>query len=72
MMNNAKLFSTLRRMACIINDRPIGVRALDDEVVPVTPNMLLLRKTSSAPDLSNSYDASVERFTERLGYIMQV
>ena len=54
-MNYAELFTTLQRVVYIINGRPIGVRALDDEVVvPVTFNMLLLGKTYSAPDLSNS------------------
>ena len=72
-MKYAELLTTLQRVACIINDRPIGVRALDEEVgVPVTPNMLLLGKTSSAPDMSNSYGVSVDRFTNRLGYTEQV
>ena len=72
-MKYAELLTTLQRVVCIINDRPIGVRALDEEVgVPVTPNMLLLGKTSSAPDMSNSYGVSVDRFTNRLGYTEQV
>ena len=31
-----------------------------------------LGKTTSAPDMSNTYEVSVDRFTERLGYIEQV
>ena len=37
MMNYTELLTTLQRVECIINDRPIAVRTLDDEVVvPVT------------------------------------
>ena len=56
---------------CMFTD--IGLRGLEEElVVPVTPNMLLLGKTSSAPNMSNSYEVSMDRFTERLGFIEQV
>ena len=49
------------------------MRDLDNEVVvPVTTNMLLLGDTSSAPNMSNSYEVSVDRFTERLGHIQHV
>ena len=33
---------------------------------------LLLGKTTSAPDMSNAYYVSVERFTESVGYVEQV
>ena len=69
MMNLAELLTTLQRVACIIIDRHIKVRTLDDDVVvPVTPNMSLLGKTTSAPGMSNSYEVSMDRF----GYIEQV
>ena len=32
----------------------------------------MLGKTTSAPDMSNAYYVSVERFTERVGYVEQV
>ena len=51
------MLMTLERMATIINDHPIGVRNLDEEVtVPVTPNMLPLGKASTATDCMTNYD----------------
>lgn len=45
----AELCTTLARVASIINDRPIGVRAMtEDEIVPLTVNQLLLGRSTNA------------------------
>ena len=58
LMSTAGLLTSLQRVACITKNRPFGVKALDDKVV-VTPNMLLLRKTSSATDRSNRRNCGI-------------
>ena len=48
-INYAELTVLLSRVSNIINDRPLGVRLLSsDELVPVTPNMLLLGRTGGS------------------------
>ena len=45
-INYAELTVLLARVANVINDRPIGVQSLTDEdLQPITPNMLLLGRT---------------------------
>ena len=47
-LSYAELSVVLARAASIVNDRPIGVRALTEEdIVPITPNQLLLGRTST-------------------------
>ena len=44
----AELAVVLARAASIINDRPIGLRSLTEhDIVPITPNQLLLGRTST-------------------------
>ena len=73
MLNYAELIMTLHRIATIINDRPLGVRDLDNEVIqPVTPNMLIIGKTTTAPDFGNHYEMSKDKFTEQLALVEDV
>ena len=57
----------LNRVANVINDRPLGVRSLtSDDLVPVTPNQLLLGRTSTSPRSYNQ--AKVKGLTKKLAY----
>ena len=62
-----ELVVLLSRVANVINDRPLGVRSLtNDDFVPVTPNQLLIGRTSTSP---RSYTAEeTQGFTARLSY----
>ena len=64
----------LTRAANIINDRPLGVRhhglGVDGELLPITPNLLLLGKnSSSAPDPIQPFDDTEDQFTKRAAFI---
>ena len=49
-LSYAELSTALSRAANIANDRPIGVRNLtEDDFSPITPNQLLLGRTSTVP-----------------------
>ena len=54
-LNYAEFECVLARAANVINDRPLGVRVhhkTEGELMPVTPNLLLMAKTAtSSPDL---------------------
>ena len=63
----AELQVLLSRVACTINDRPVGVRSItNDELVAVTPNQLLLGRTSTSP-VSPTVE-EIEGFHKRLAY----
>ena len=63
----AELQVLLSRVACTINDRPVGVRSItNDELVAVTPNQLLLGRTSTSP--VNQSVEEIEGFHKRLAY----
>ena len=50
-LNYAEFESVLARVANIINDRPLGVRVhgkADGDLLPVTPNLLLMAKTATS------------------------
>ena len=64
----------LNRAADIINDRPLGVRhhrsGVEGELLPITPNLLLLGKSSaSTPDPPQAFDDSDDQFTRRAAFI---
>ena len=66
-INFAELTVLLSRVANIINDRPVGVKFLtDDELLPVTPNMLLLGRTGVVVPQQDEKEA--ENFGARLAY----
>ena len=47
MLNYAELQSLLTRVANIMNDRPLGIKQFnEDDYVPITPNQLLIGRTS--------------------------
>ena len=51
------------------NNRPIGLKSLTEEfLVPLTPNCLLLGRTSSAVPSLGEPDYMVENYTSRLKY----
>ena len=50
-LNYAEFESVLARAANVINDRPLGVRVhgkADGDLLPVTPNLLLMAKTATS------------------------
>ena len=59
-LNYAEFECVQARAANVINDRPLGVsihRKAEGELIPVTPNLLLMAKTAtSSPDLTLSDD----------------
>ena len=67
-LNYTELCSLLARAANIINDRPLGVRhhgGAEGELVPITPNLLLLGKTSSEVQDEERYEEGPDKFTKR-------
>ena len=65
----------LSRCANIINDRPLGVRHHNkavNELVPITPNLLLLGRTSTSPLDTVQFDEGSDRYTHRAKFIDEV
>ena len=69
-------FETLMRRACnIVNDRPLGCKRSgtknDGEIIPITPNTLLLGRTSlQPPSLIDSQDN--DKLTKRVKFVQEV
>ena len=62
--NTADIMS---RVSNTINDHPLGVRLLSsDELVPVTPNMLLLGRTGGS--VQHHTEEETQEFSPRLAY----
>jgi hypothetical protein len=56
-----------------MNNRPIGLKSLTEEfLVPLTPNCLLLGRTSSRVPTLGEHDYKVENYTSRLRYNMEL
>ena len=61
----------LAKAANIVNDRPLGIRSLtEDDLVPLTPNQLLLGRTSTAATAYTEED--VECFGPRSKYVEEL
>ena len=72
-LNFAELTCLLARIANIHNDRPLGVKKNYDDsdvYIPITPNQILLGKTSTSPDPDQKY--TNDKITDRLSYIEEV
>ena len=71
-LNYAELFCLLQKVANIINDRPLGLRRLDEEVCQaLTPNMLLLGRTSTMPLHDVEYENS-DKYSHRVAFIEEL
>ena len=75
-LNYPELVTLLAKISYTINARPLGLSDVsnssqqDDIMLPITPNMLLLgRSSDSSPPLDYSPD---ERFSSRLAYVSEV
>ena len=71
-----ELVTLLARISCSVNSRPLGLARTsptsqqEDTMTPITPNMMLLGRTSNpSPPLVYSDD---DRFCARLSYVAQV
>ena len=74
-LNFSEFQALLARCACIINDRPLGVRHHNkavDEVLPITPNLLLLGRTSSGPLDTEKFDEGNDRYTCRAKFVDEI
>ena len=70
-------FQTLLRQASnTMNDRPLAVKSSssknDGYILPITPNMLLLGRTSTSPPQNFILDEDSSRFTKRIKFIQQL
>ena len=72
-LNYAELCCLLQKLATRINDRPLGLRHLDEEVcVPVTPNSLLLGRTGGQVDDMARYEDAEAKHCGRIAYVEAV
>ena len=69
LVNYAEMQSLLADMMNRMNDRPIGLKTLTDhDLVPLTPNCLLLGRTSTSVASIGDDDLSTEDYPKRLRY----
>lgn len=74
-MNYAEFCCVCARAANIINDRPLGVRhhgGAEGELVPITPNLLLLQKTDSGDLAIDKYVDAPDKFAKRQKFMEDV
>ena len=70
-LNYAEYCAVLARAADIINNRPLGIRksgGAEGDLVPVTPNLLLLSKTGSAGSDVDKFEDRLDKYTRRQRY----
>ena len=72
----AEFRSLLSRCANIVNDRPLGVRhhkGAEGQLVPITPNLLLLGKTSTGRLDNPNFDPDTpDNFTKREQFVEEL
>ena len=69
LLNYAEMQSLLADMMNRMNDRPIGLKTLTEyDVVPLTPNCLLLGRTSTSLTSIGNDDSLIENYPSRLRY----
>ena len=75
-LNFAEFSTLLRRCANLINDRPIGVRhhkpGTEGELMPLTPNHLLLGRTSTGPLDTDHIDQQEDNFSRRACFVAEL
>ena len=70
-LNYAEYCAVLARAADIINNRPLGVRhsgGAEGDLVPVTPNLLLLSKSDSAASEVDRFEDREDKYTRKQKY----
>ena len=70
-------FYTLLKLCCnMINDRPLGVKrannAMDGEILPITPNLLLLGRSSTQPPDRYVRLDDHNKLTKRMRFIHEI
>ena len=70
-------FYTLLKLCCnLINDRPLGVKrannSLDGDIIPITPNHLLLGRSSKQPPDSYVEKNDENKLTRRMKFIHEI
>ena len=72
----SEFYTLLKRCCNLINDRPLGVKranhSLDGEILPITPNMLLLGCSSTQPPDKYVKSDDNNRLTRRMRFIHEV
>ena len=71
-LNYAEFRALLIRCANRINDRPLGVKKGEGELLPLTPNQLLIGKTSSGATSMEVLDEGPDKFTKRARYVAEL
>ena len=74
-LNFNEFSSLLAKCACVINERPLGVRhhnSAVNELVPLTPNLLLLGRAGSSPPDVARLDDGDNRFKMRKNFIDEI
>ena len=66
-LNYAKYCTVLARIETIYNDRPLGIRhhgGAEGDLVPITPNLLMLNHTECGDSGDDQYDDTPEKYTK--------
>ena len=71
-LNFAEFRALLLSCANQINDRPLGVKQGESEILPLTPNQLLIGKTSSGSLSMELLDTGRDKFTRRAAYVAEL
>ena len=74
-LDYAGLEVLMSRVANIINDRPIGMRVHckgEGEMLPLTPNHLLLGKTSNTAPVLDEFENAPDKFTKAVKAIEEI
>ena len=73
LLNYAEMQALLSDIMNKMNDRPIGLKTLtDQDLVPLTPNCLLIGRSSSSVTNLGAPDISVEDYPKRLRYCKEL
>ena len=71
-LNYAEFRALLIRCANRLNDRPVGVKKGEGELLPLTPNQLLIGKTSSGATSMEVLDEGPDKFTKRAKFVAEL
>ena len=74
-LNYVEFYAFLVRSACLINDRPLGVKRIkndDDTLLPITPNLLTLGRNSNSPPVYIVDPESYDRLSTHYRFVEEV
>ena len=74
-MNHAEFFTLLKLCCNLVNERPLGVRKvsdrIDSDILSITPNMLLLGRSSTQPPDDYVSPEDENKLTRRIKFIQE-